>query len=177
MKNLWNFPEYLFPPYDSGHQQRLSFPWNRTFTAIKNRCKNADRYAGRGIKCRITPQDIYALWLRDGAFSLKYPAIDRIDNDGDYYLDNCRFIEREENTRRAHLGLSPVGLNQIKNPKEKMKKLKTLKQFIRDHGSKEKAAAVIGVPRSTLHRWDMGKTKPLPLYADRLRELGFKAPV
>jgi len=72
---------------------------------IKLRCEypNTNRYArygGRGIECRITLDEIKRLWLRDDAGNLKRPSIDRIDNDGHYTFENCRFIEFLENLKR-----------------------------------------------------------------------------
>jgi phenolic acid decarboxylase len=70
------------------------YPWLRTLNHIKSRCSNKNtRYCKRGIKCFITPDEIKSLWFRDEAFKLKKPSIDRIDNNGNYILENCRFIE------------------------------------------------------------------------------------
>ncbi len=44
------------------------------------------------------------LYYRDGADKMKKPSIDRIDNNGDYTYENCRFIEMAENSRKAHKG-------------------------------------------------------------------------
>lgn len=58
-------------------------------------------YGGRGIKCRITIDEIYFLWKRDEAGRMKKPCIDRIDPDGDYVIWNCQFIEERDNMSRG----------------------------------------------------------------------------
>ena len=55
------------------------------------------RYGGRGIKCKITSDEVRRLWIRDKAHLMKRPSIDRINNDGHYSFNNCRFIEIEKN--------------------------------------------------------------------------------
>jgi len=50
----------------------------------------------------------------------------------------------------------------------------TLKQFVRDSGSRAKAAVAIGVAETTLWRWSEGKAKPRGLALWRLQELGIK---
>jgi hypothetical protein len=80
-------------------EYRLSHPWLKTLSNIKQRCNNKKfpkykYYGGRGIKCLITSQELKELWFRDKAHEMKKPSIDRIDNDGNYCIENCRFIER-----------------------------------------------------------------------------------
>ena len=82
----------------------LDFPWLRAFYGAKLRCtskkrKKYSRYGGRGIKFLMTKDDFKYLWFRDEAYKLKRPSIDRIDNDGNYLLKNCRFIEHSKNAR------------------------------------------------------------------------------
>jgi len=88
-------------------QYAKDFPWKHILSGIKRRCNNQNdtryhRYGGRGIKCLITENELKELWLRDKAWLLKHPSIDREDNDGDYTFDNCRFIEVTENTIKAN---------------------------------------------------------------------------
>lgn len=64
------------------------------------------RYGGRGIEMRLTLQEIELLWNRDAAGSMKKPSIDRINSDGHYELSNCRFIERQENSRLGAISMS-----------------------------------------------------------------------
>ena len=83
----------------------LENPWLRTFNNIHSRCTNKKirsykDYGGRGIKCLITPEELKTLWFRDKAFEMKKPSIDRIDNDGNYEFDNCRFMEKDDNTNK-----------------------------------------------------------------------------
>jgi hypothetical protein len=40
------------------------------------------------------------LFKRDNAHLLEKPSLDRIDPDGSYVFDNCRFIELIENIKR-----------------------------------------------------------------------------
>jgi hypothetical protein len=84
---------------------REDYPWSKYVESAKSRCNNPNknsypRYGGRGIKFLMTMDEMKLLWFRDKAFLLKSPSIDRIDNDGNYVLDNCRFIENGENSSR-----------------------------------------------------------------------------
>ena len=72
-------------------------PWVRVYSDIKQRCTNKNhkwyhRYGGRGIKCEIVVEELKELWIRDKAYLMKRPSIDRINNDGDYTFENCEFI-------------------------------------------------------------------------------------
>jgi len=79
--------------------------WTRHYVSAKQRCtnpKNASykRYGKRGIKFLMTVDDFKFLWFRDKSYLMKRPSIDRIDNDGNYELSNCRFMEMSKNTRK-----------------------------------------------------------------------------
>jgi hypothetical protein len=85
-------------------QWRKQFPWLSALYAIHHRVNNKNnseyhRYGGRGIKCFLTNDEIKELWFRDKAFEMKIPTIDRINNDGNYELGNCRFLEKSKNQR------------------------------------------------------------------------------
>lgn len=72
---------------------------------IRRRCNHPDAhnfkyYGGRGIKCLLTKADLLFLWRRDNAQNLRKPSIDRINNDGPYARDNCRFIELSANVAK-----------------------------------------------------------------------------
>lgn len=80
----------------------------------KNRCCNSRhhayaRYGGRGVQFTLTQKEIKELWNRDCAYNLSEPSIDRINNDGHYDFDNCRFIERYDNAIKRH---PPIKINQ-----------------------------------------------------------------
>jgi len=81
-------------------------PWSKSYYRVGCRCNNPKskfyhRYGGRGIKRLMSKEDFKTLWFRDKAFTMKHPSIDRIDNDGDYTLENCRYIELAENSRKG----------------------------------------------------------------------------
>lgn len=80
-------------------------PWSKHASQSRQRCNNENHvgyknYGGRGIKCLILVEGVKFLWFRDKAYLMKYPTIDRIDNDGNYTLNNCQFIEKSENVKK-----------------------------------------------------------------------------
>ena len=81
-------------------------PWVRALNRARTRCnckthKAYPNYGGRGIKCLLSLDDIKFLWHRHNAYKMKRPSIDRIDSNGDYTFNNCRFIELSENISRS----------------------------------------------------------------------------
>jgi len=94
------------------------YPWRRTLFSIKQRCTNINnpkyyRYGGRGVKCLITEAELKFLWFRDCAYEMKKPSIDRIDNDGNYCIENCRYIEIGENSLKMNLKINAKAVVQI----------------------------------------------------------------
>ena len=86
-------------------------PWNKTLVGIKSRCNHpVKNYGAKGVKAKITVDELKFLWFRDKAYSMKIPSIDRIDSNGDYEIGNCRYIELSENTIRIkHPEACPKG--------------------------------------------------------------------
>jgi hypothetical protein len=112
-------------------------PWTITYNGIKTRCYNKKSkaykwYGGRGIKCLITSEELKELWFRDKAYEMKKPSIDRIDNDGNYCIENCRFIELSENSseRNRRVSSKPVLLYLKTNILQEFKSAKEASDFL-----------------------------------------------
>ena len=90
--------------YQKKYRQRLKeqMPWRLTFDKINERCKSHPYYKNKRITT-LTVNDLKYLWFRDKGFLLRKPSIDRINNNGNYTLDNCRYIEHSENSRKGIL--------------------------------------------------------------------------
>ena len=85
-------------------RKRAKFPWLSHWWNAEQRCSNSNlhnyrNYGGRGIRFLLTQLEIKTLYERDHASRMEQPSIDRIDSNGDYCFENCRFIEKLENVR------------------------------------------------------------------------------
>ena len=82
-------------------------PLYNTWRAMKERCNNPNSiiykwYGGKGIKVCDEWNDFEA--FRDWAITSGYKeglSIDRIDSNLGYFPENCRWLTRAENSRRA----------------------------------------------------------------------------
>ena len=81
-------------------------PYQLIFNSIKARCNSKTKnptykkyYFAKGIKNFLRLKDVKDLWERDKAVSMKKPNIHRKDNNDNYTLENCVFIESSEHTK------------------------------------------------------------------------------
>lgn len=130
------------------------YPWKMTFNNVRTRCNNPKfndykDYGGRGIKCLLIEEEVKALWFRDKAYEMKQPSIDRINNDGNYCLENCRFIEQGENSaeRNTRISSKPVNQYDING------------NFIRSWSSAAEAEKTLGMSQSHISKVCLGKAK------------------
>lgn len=101
--------------YERIIKYQKSHPWNVCLQRARGRCNNKGNnryytYGARGIKCYLTTEEIKELWFRDKAYEMKKPSIDRIDNNGDYEIRNCRFMELSDNIKKRFIKFYGNGL-------------------------------------------------------------------
>lgn len=97
--------------YANGELTKLYIKW----AGMKNRCYNRRSsryplYGGRGIRVYdmwLGSFDNFAEWARKSGYR-EGLTLDRIDNDGNYTPDNCRWVtwdEQQRNRRFCHKGV------------------------------------------------------------------------
>jgi hypothetical protein len=104
-KNREKVKEYYLKYRQKQQKWWSENPWVKSYSQARQRCCNPKapgyhNYGGKGIKLIMTVEDFKYLWRRDKAHLMEKPSIDRIDNTGDYVLENCRFLELKENCCR-----------------------------------------------------------------------------
>ena len=109
LKKYWE--EYREEHREDKNKNTLEYrrrkPWSRSLESARRRCVSPvcdsyEYYGGKGIEFHLTEEDIVHFWYRDNADMMDSPSLDRIDSDGHYEFNNCRFLELSENARRAH---------------------------------------------------------------------------
>ena len=104
--------------------QRSEPRWYRTYWNIRARCRTNPPYIKKGIKCLITKEELKKLWFRDKAYLMQKSSIDRIDSEGHYIFNNCRYIELSENCKRKRKKRTTKGFNWIGRHHSKATKTK-----------------------------------------------------
>ena len=100
-------PDYVKRCKAKVRKYQQARPWYFSYSSAKSRCTNPNvncyqRYGGRGIKFLLTREEVAYLWGRDKADSMVQATLDRIDNEKNYELSNCRFIEKSLNSTKGN---------------------------------------------------------------------------
>ncbi len=119
----------MAPPIKHGHTiNRKASSTYRVWQALIKRCTDTEGkyykdYGGRGI-------NVHDLWLKDFKYFLAdmgespFPGaqLDRINNNDDYYTDNCRWVSAAENSRnRRSCQINMEKANEIKKAVQELK--------------------------------------------------------
>lgn len=113
--------------YPRGDAKR--FPEYKVWAGMRQRCNNPNahgyhNYGGRGIKCCARWETFWNFYDDMGPRPSKHYTLDRIDNDGDYTPENCRWAtwRQQHNNRRDNVILTIDGVE------------KTMAQWARESG-------------------------------------------
>jgi len=139
------------------HQKQA--PIYQIWAGMKARCRDKNHsgyhsYGGRGIKvCKEWDEDFCSFWewSKKNGYR-KGLTIDRIDNDGNYEPDNCRFVTHRENY---------CNCSRVKLSFEKAEKIRKL--YVTGNFRQKDLAKKYNVPQTSISRVVLNKVWSQPL--------------
>ena len=146
----------------TGFMNPAKHPMYKAFMGMRQRCHNPNhyqfhRYGGRGIKIcdrwMIRGQGFWN-FLADMGERPEGMSLDRIDNDGGYCPENCKWSTRKEQTANANLATG----ERHGMAKMTIEKAREAKQLIAEGLTLKEIAAQLGVARTTISDIKHGRT-------------------
>ena len=128
-------------------------PWAVHYHGAKSRCRNG-KYAKRGVRFLLTMEEVEFMWVRDEAWKLKRPSIDRKDSKGHYEFYNCRFIERLANIYRDRA----MVIEQYSKDGKFIKRHETISSAARAMGNINYKTSIARVVSNKMHNGYLAKT-------------------
>lgn len=103
----WNRDSRLIHGHTGSNRRRS--PTYTSWRGMRNRCSNPNAahwldYGGRGIKVCERWQSSFELFLEDMGERPEGMTLDRIDNDGNYELVNCKWSTQSEQVKNQRRG-------------------------------------------------------------------------